>query len=307
MWFGYYGVELFFVISGFVIFWTLNRNSNLLDFAASRVARLFPAYWVAVLATSLVLHMDPLQTLEAPSLIEGVVNLSMLQFFIDVRNVDGVYWTLACELVFYTWAAVLVRVTARMGVRFEWFCVAWLALAIAVRQTGWPVPHRVAVVTLIHFGQFFVIGMCLFTITQRRHSVLNLTTLGIAITACLQELPDGSPISDMGKDASYLPAAVVCTASVWGAVRFCPTFLQSRPLLFLGRVSYPLYLVHASIGYVVLHNLRTWGADQTTSILVALGLSFGLAYFIYVAAELRLRPWLAGLLRTARIAWGPAN
>ena len=134
-----------------------------------------------------------------------------------------------------------------------------------------------------------------------------MTTLGVAVAACLQELPDGSPIAAMGKDASYFPAAVACTALVWGAVRFRPAFLESRPLLFLGRVSYPLYLVHAAIGYVVLRNLWAWGVDHATGILVALGLSLGFAHLIHVAAELPLRPRLARLLRTARRAASPAG
>jgi peptidoglycan/LPS O-acetylase OafA/YrhL len=300
VWFGYYGVELFFVISGLVIFWTLDRRADLWDFAASRFARLFPAYWAALLATSLVLHLDPLRTQAPPSLGEVAVNLSMLQTFLDVRSVDAVYWTLACELVFYAWAAVLVRAVARTGVRFEWFCLAWLASAFVLRLSGMPVPYRVAVVTLVHYGQFFVIGMCLFAIADRRHSRLTVATLGAAVAACLQELPDGSPIAEMGMGASYFPAAVACTALVWGAVRFRTSWLESRPLLLLGRVSYPLYLVHATAGYVVLHNLWGLGVDHATGIAVALALSLGLAYLIHVAAEAPLRPRLARLLQASR-------
>jgi peptidoglycan/LPS O-acetylase OafA/YrhL len=300
IWFGYYGVELFFVISGFVIFWTLHRNPSLPDFAVSRFARLFPAYWAAVLATTLVLHLDPLRTLEAPGPGEVAVNLTMLQSFLRVRAVDVVYWTLACELAFYAWTAALVHATARTGVRFEWFCLAWLAAAVALRQSGVFLPYRVAIVTLAHFGQFFVIGMCLFAIAGRRHSPLTVATLGGAVGACLQELPDTSPIAELGRSASYFPAAVACTALVWGAVRFRPAFLESRLLLFLGRVSYPLYLVHAAIGYVVLRHLWSWGVDHATSILVALWLSVGLAYLIHVAAEVPLRPRLTRLLQTSR-------
>jgi peptidoglycan/LPS O-acetylase OafA/YrhL len=300
VWFGYYGVELFFVISGFVIFWTLNRGPSLRDFAASRFARLFPAYWAAVLATSLVLHLDPLRTLEPPGLGEVAVNLSMLQLFLGVRAVDPVYWTLSCELVFYASAAALVRVVARTGLRFEWFCLAWLASAFVLRLSGMPVPHRVAIVTLVHFGQFFVIGMCLFAVADRRHSPLTVATLGAAVAACLQELPDTSPVVEMGKDASYFPAAVACAALVWCAARFRPRCLEGRLLLFLGGVSYPLYLVHAAVGHVVMQNLWARGVDHATGILVALGLSLGLAHLIHVAVEVPLRPPLVRLLRAAQ-------
>lgn len=42
---GHYGVNLFFIISGFVIFMTLEKTARPLDFVVSRFSRLFPAYW----------------------------------------------------------------------------------------------------------------------------------------------------------------------------------------------------------------------------------------------------------------------
>jgi peptidoglycan/LPS O-acetylase OafA/YrhL len=45
---GNYGFQLFFVVSGFVIFWTLSRSSNLIDFTVSRFSRLYPTYWCAL-------------------------------------------------------------------------------------------------------------------------------------------------------------------------------------------------------------------------------------------------------------------
>ncbi len=53
---GYLCVNLFFVISGFVIFMTLDRTRVPLDFVVSRVSRLFPAYWAAIVLTMLVTH-----------------------------------------------------------------------------------------------------------------------------------------------------------------------------------------------------------------------------------------------------------
>src|SRR4051812_27686862 len=46
------GVQLFFGISGFVIFWTLDRSSTLADFAYSRVTRLYPTYWLSLMLVS---------------------------------------------------------------------------------------------------------------------------------------------------------------------------------------------------------------------------------------------------------------
>jgi peptidoglycan/LPS O-acetylase OafA/YrhL len=53
---GYLGVNLFFVISGFVIFMTLDRTLVPLDFVISRTSRLFPAYWAAIIITMVITH-----------------------------------------------------------------------------------------------------------------------------------------------------------------------------------------------------------------------------------------------------------
>ena len=49
--YGNLGVQLFFIISGFVIFLTLNRTQKATDFIVSRLSRLYPAYWVAIALT----------------------------------------------------------------------------------------------------------------------------------------------------------------------------------------------------------------------------------------------------------------
>ena len=56
---GLRAVDLFFIVSGFVIFMTLDSSKSLLDFVVSRFARLFPAYWFSVLLTSTVVILIP--------------------------------------------------------------------------------------------------------------------------------------------------------------------------------------------------------------------------------------------------------
>ena len=103
---GYLGVNLFFVISGFVIYMTLDKIHAPLDFVVSRFSRLFPPYWVAILLTWGIVTSVGLPGYTV-SWKEAVVNLTMLQSFFSVRDVDGVYWSLQVELVFYVWMLIL--------------------------------------------------------------------------------------------------------------------------------------------------------------------------------------------------------
>ena len=104
----YFGVDFFFVVSGFVIFMTINRTTKSMDFIVSRFSRLFPAYWLAIILTTIVMLTFGLPD-KTLSLTQVLVNFTMLQEFLNVEPVDSVYWTLTRELIFY----VLVRFLAR--------------------------------------------------------------------------------------------------------------------------------------------------------------------------------------------------
>ncbi|RZL04608.1 MAG: acyltransferase, partial [Hymenobacter sp.] len=112
--YGYFGVDLFFLISGYVVLLSA-QGKTLGQFFTSRVTRLFPAYWVACTFTFVVVRLfgpaphtpgwSPI--LDAP-VHEYLVSMTMLQRFFGVPDLDGVYWTLSIELVFYFLVALLI-------------------------------------------------------------------------------------------------------------------------------------------------------------------------------------------------------
>ena len=97
---GKYGVQLFFVISGFVIFWTLDRTRRAGDFVMNRFARLYPTYWA-----SLAITVGLVASVGLPNQAVGgwdiLMNITMFPDFLSARPVDGSYWTLQIELFFY--------------------------------------------------------------------------------------------------------------------------------------------------------------------------------------------------------------
>lgn len=97
---GNYRVLLFFTISGFAIFFTLDRIRNVADFVVNRFARLYPAYIVAMLLTLSIEYLGHVYALlVGPGAI--LANLTMLQGFAFIPEVDGAYWTLTVEIAFY--------------------------------------------------------------------------------------------------------------------------------------------------------------------------------------------------------------
>ena len=98
--FGKIGVEFFFIISGYVIYYSA-QNKTPGEFAFSRIKRLYPAFWFAVFFTSLFAFLWGRGTVMEVSAPQILANLTMVPELFGYKNVDGAYWTLVYELKFY--------------------------------------------------------------------------------------------------------------------------------------------------------------------------------------------------------------
>lgn len=144
VWWGKFGVQLFFMISGFVILMSAQSVDKSSDFAISRVTRLYPAYWVALIL-SLVVSLAFTVPHEPMTWTDRLLNFSMVQRWFLVPNLDGVYWTLAIEMQFYVMVFGLLLLTrARLTPRTVIVATAtWVALALAVAIWASPSAHGV--------------------------------------------------------------------------------------------------------------------------------------------------------------------
>src|SRR6476659_1785392 len=97
--YGYLGVDVFFILSGFVILLTAYEK-DAVGFTVARMVRLYPAYWICVTLTAVGTVVAG-ATHKPVTTSEYVANLTMVQSFLGIRDVSGVYWTLAVELQFY--------------------------------------------------------------------------------------------------------------------------------------------------------------------------------------------------------------
>jgi peptidoglycan/LPS O-acetylase OafA/YrhL len=104
--YGYLGVELFFMISGFVILMTA-ANGDLRRFVSSRVVRLYPAFWVACALTFLITL-----TFGGPRFTatwgQWAANMTLMAEFLSVASIDGAYWSLYVEMRFYLLVAIVL-------------------------------------------------------------------------------------------------------------------------------------------------------------------------------------------------------
>lgn len=253
---GAFGVDLFFVISGFVILLTA-WGRDVRSYATSRITRLFPAYWAGVLLTGfllLVLWPGRREDLDPTTI---AVNLTMLQSAFDVAHVDGVYWTLWVELRFYVLIGILL-VVGLTGARVVAFAALWPAAGAMAHAAGLDL---LADVLIWDYAPLFAGGMALFLLTKDRSSLL--AWLVLAENVILGAAWSGHETRAMIADTTDhdlsggLTAAIVvaCFAVVALATLTRLRHVSAAWLTTAGALTYPLYLVHEYWGWWVIHLL----------------------------------------------------
>ncbi|GAA3298077.1 acyltransferase family protein [Streptomyces cinereospinus] len=248
--FGWIGVEIFFVISGFVICMSCwGRTPK--DFFVSRVIRLYPAYWFAVLFTTAVLVLLP-GVQERLRLREVLFNLTMLQAGSDVPHVDPVYWTLWSELRFY----LLFLVVVAMGLTYRRvvvFCCVWGAAAMLAPVSDFPLLTLVADPSA---AWYFIAGLALYLMHRFGQDLLLWGIL--AMSWLMGQLELGERV-EYEQVSSWRGAVVIFTAFMLLMVAVALGYtdrIRWRWLVTAGCLTYPLYLTHYLAGIVVIHHLR---------------------------------------------------
>ncbi|WP_106275191.1 acyltransferase family protein [Geodermatophilus tzadiensis] len=255
--YGGFAPYLFFMISGFVVLMSA-WGRPVHSFVASRVGRLFPAYWVAVLLVAGVLWVVPLVPVWEDLGLHGVVlNLTMLHQAFGVGHVDGVFWTLWVELKFYALLA-LVGLAGFTRERVLLLCLAWPLLGALAAQTGTGL-----LVTLLepNAAPFFCVGLLLHLVRREGWGTAAGLLLGfnvlLALWVCWSYYIPWS-VAIAGAGVSFRALAVLLAACV-GALVVATTArvadLDWRWLTTLGALTYPLYLVHEFPGWVLIHLL----------------------------------------------------
>lgn len=307
---GFLGVNLFFAISGFVILMTLSKTRAPLDFVISRLSRLYPTYWAAVLISSAVVLLAELPG-HSPEPSTIAANLLMFHGLFLVPHVDGVYWSLEVELIFYLWMLALwsFGLLERPMRSF----LIWLSLSVALVHVSnalsirlpWTAEH----LGLLIWIPWFSIGVATYASTSRDGE------RGLAVAVIVLA------IIQIALSAGYLEAtwAVLVALILRLAAEGRVAALSARPVALIGALSYPLYLLHENIGFSVMLHAERGGAPPMLSVGLAIVVAIALAYALHMAIELPamhlIRAWYARW-RIARgshgagrpmLAWGAAS
>ncbi len=284
---GNYGVHLFFLISGFVIFMTLERTRDAMDFAVSRFSRLFPAYWAAMAITAAVVYTIGMPIQRIPT-IDLAVNLTMMQEVLGFLQLDGSYWTLQAELFFYV--QMLFWLVLGQLKRIHWIIAVWLLMTVVYALTAQRHLHfsyTLRELLLLRHIPFFALGILFYRLHTRSGGLrVNTGLIALALVAI-----------GVSYAPAYLAAGVACCAIFALFVAGKLRGLRAAPFVFLGGISYSLYLLHQAIGFAVIHRLEAAGvpslAAVTATALMMLALAAALTYGVERPAMRGIRQWWA--------------
>lgn len=286
---GYLGVDLFFIISGFVISLTAEGRTPQ-GFAISRMVRLYPAYWFSVTLTALAIVLLGDGRFSV-TLSQWFANLSMVHSLAGVPHVDGVYWTLFVELKFY----FLIFVVLLIGQihRLREFLIGWLLASWALYFVG-----HVPVVSFFLFPEwspYFIAGAVFYLVYRDGrlgplYGLMLAACYGLSLLNAAQLLDSADPAQVA--DNELLVVSILITLFFAVFVLIATNRLknvQGRWLVYLGALTYPLYLLHQMIGFV-LFNLIGDRVEKYTLLLILVALMLALSWFVARGIEKPLAP-----------------
>jgi peptidoglycan/LPS O-acetylase OafA/YrhL len=290
---GAYGVEIFFVISGFVIAHSL-RNVRLTPgsvgaFMLRRQLRLDPPYWTMLFVTVALLfaeqHVAWIAHKHIPTFWEFIANMFYLQNVTRSFSMMGVSWTLCLEVQFYLVFILLLLAgkalsrTSPAATTVSFALVAALA-AVSIlikRQDGWYLDAW-----FIQWWYYFAAGaMCYWAVNHVQFRIPMIAFM--VLFAVMAWLHDPFPMC--------IGLATTLLLFVAGQMGRLTSWLNYAPLQYLGKISYSLYLSHLLVAdYVMRFGSRLTHTNPHAAVFwffLAGAISIVAAHGLYLLVEKR--------------------
>lgn len=273
--YGFFGVEIFFMISGFVILLSaLNKTPK--QFILARMIRLYPAFWICVTLTALFSLLGAKEQMVTWG--QYFANLTMLSHFFGIPDVDGAYWTLYVELRFYFLVFLIILLKKTQNI--EPILGGWMLLTLLAIYLNQPAFFRFFLLT--NWSPYFIAGALFFLIWQKGSSYVRIFGLFVCWFIAILTTLERAALEPAVVSKPIVVLLVSVLFIIFGVIssrRISSRF--SKPWIFiLGGVSYPLYLLHQNIG----HLLYRLGISELHPWILLIGVSafiMLLAYGVY--------------------------
>ncbi|MGW1276658.1 acyltransferase family protein [Streptomyces tsukubensis] len=291
--YGSYGVQLFFIISGFVICLSAwGRTPG--QFIKARFLRLFPAYWFSVIVGVLVWRLLPEDVRPTPTISDSLTNLTMFQVPMNVPHIVGAYWTLWIELCFYlVFLVVLMKeINYQRVYVFSW---VWLLASVIAQHkaTGLPIASTIAPAMST---ALFVSGIAMYLIYRFGPDLKLWLLLGGSWLIMQSDLMEHAVNLRDNRGFDRDPWVVLALVTSFYLIVLLIAlhkldWLNWRWLATAGALVYPLYLLHEELGWAMIRELYgplgAWATLGTT-----IGVLLVLSWLVHRFVEQPSVRWL---------------
>ncbi len=286
---GRLGVVVFFLISGFVVPFSIKPDRPVLRFAVSRVFRLYPAFWVSLLMAALVMAAAG----KPPGLMQALANASMAATILGEDWMVGVYWTLFIEMLFYGLVATLFVTVMLYRPLVIAGCAVVLALTtlipIAMPEGPLPVQYIGLHLSVLFCGLLLRLGLI-----EGQRSALVLAGIVVALQLVAAFVAAGYALETEHGFAAYSVSGTLLAYGLGFAAFVAVAVLvppSTRSLAHLAAISYSVYLLHevvnAALGLVL---PPTGGWLDLVGVGLSLALTLAAAQLVHAYVE---RPGMA--------------
>ncbi len=283
--YGFLGVDLFFLISGYVI--TASAQGRTWhQFAVARALRLYPAYVVCMTITALVVICLGTRGPDVTPT-RWLANLTMVAPAFGQPFMDGAYWSIVVEMVFYGWVGVMIAL-GLFERRLLTILAIWLAVA-ALNETI--IQSRVVRLGLCsEYAGLFASGILIQRLRAGERSLLAWGLLGLAFSLGMLHVFEVQRIFATlygdGVDREILWTLHLGMYALFIGALWLSRWVHATPaVLTIGALTYPLYLIHQHVGYALIDTLAPLAGSGN-----ALAISVGCVVIVAFIVQRWLEP-----------------
>ncbi len=288
---GAFAVGSFFLLSGFVVFLSLEKISPL-EFLAHRVFRLYPIIIVAVVMRLLSQIYWGARDFNLETIKLFLYNISLFgNLFIPIeKNIEPIVWTLTIEVKFYILMAVIFAISKNNKERKLFPVLIIVAFLLMISSIFFPSlgnPRSIDLALAVTSLPILLIGSSVYMFYKKKISSLNFYVL---ISLLLFSFSCAPLVENISFNKNF--SAWILSGLFFMMCIFLPNFdklLSKKWLLNLGYISYPLYAIHSMVVEFNIH-LNPHG-DHSALILRSLVISIGVSYLLHKFVEYPSQMW----------------
>jgi exopolysaccharide production protein ExoZ len=291
------GVDLFFVLSGFIIYYVhytyIGNPRRLRNYGIRRLARIYPTFWVALaIVTVATLIVDSSnETAARPSFMTIAQSALLIPFTgLDQTNIVGVAWTLSHELLFYMLFGLLILSRRVGGAVFAVWCIALLG-ARFFSELAPPLNFLLHVKNL-EFLMGMMVAKLLLETTRRAGWWTMASGAALFVATAVVELRGGYDFLESWPTLFYGAAAALMIFALSSLEEEHRIGRIPHPLVFAGAASYSIYLIHFTLVVGLVKAVHSAGLTERLPVLllffvIAASATAG-GVGLYLAVERRL-------------------